>query len=73
MGGCHWGEVRSGGGRSGELSALIALSGSKQGTCRAVMYRCWRDCVAVEQGDPATVLRTAQSAFPDSHTLKISE
>lgn len=40
-----WGDAigvkgMGGKGGSGELSALIALSGSKQGTCRAVMYRC---------------------------------
>lgn len=44
-----WGDAigvkRGVGGRSGELSALIALSGSKRGTCRAVMYRCWREMV----------------------------
>lgn len=64
MGG-YWGEARRRGG-SRELSALIALSGSKQGTCRAVMYRRWRDCAAERS---ATVLRTGQSAFPDFHTV----
>lgn len=37
-GGCQRGE------RGGELSALIALSGSKQGTCRALMYRGCKGC-----------------------------
>lgn len=40
-----------------ELSAQIVLSGSKQGTYWAVMYRGWKRLWSVERGEPATVLR----------------
>lgn len=59
---------RSEEGGQGQLSALIALSGSKQGMLWAVMYRSWKGWTA-ERSRPATVLRTAPSAFSDSHTV----
>lgn len=59
---------RSEDGGQGQLSALIALSGSKQGTRRAVMYGGWRGWT-VEQSGLATVLRTGPSAFSDARTV----
>lgn len=61
---------RVGKGGQGQLSALIALSGSKQGTCRVVMYRDWKGWAVVWRGASRPLCYVqAPSAFSDSHTI----
>lgn len=61
-------------GGQGELSAQIVLSGSKQGTYWAVMYRGWKGCgLWRRESQPLCYVYRPVCIFRLSHLLKISE